>query len=337
MAILFISVLVIAIFGSASLMSTSVSAKENGSDDSDNGDQLRERIREEVKAEIRNETRDRIKDEVRDRIRDQLRERGLKEIESNDSEDINESLSEVDDSVDDDAKETGFAHVFLGVGNVSDGSKVRISWVEKTFSENESETTKAKGVLKLKDENAFKLSLVSKTNSSLSFEVETNGKDKREGTLDLSLKETGNESSVYDGTLVLGNATTDFTISVRETSIRGGLFKVEKSVVKVITPKKQNLSDDAESLIDELKESLVDATSKISVRVMVSNREGNLTADVKVKGNLTETEQQIVDDLKQTLLDSANSSDMKKPIIVEIASNVKSKGFWSRLAFWKNR
>jgi hypothetical protein len=70
---------------------------------------------------------------------------------------------------------------------------------------------------------------------------------------------------------------------------------------------------------------------------MVSNREGNLTADVKVKGNLTETEQQIVDDLKQTLLDSANSSDMKKPIIVEIASNVKSKGFWSRLAFWKNR
>lgn len=122
--------------------------------------------------------------------------------ESFDSENVAEASSEIDASVEKEAKESTFAQVSIGQGwairtdsDPDEGSFARIFWVEKTFvNENTStnttinETTEARGTLKIGSE-LYKLVLQSETEDKIVFDV-VSERTKTKGTLELNIEQS---------------------------------------------------------------------------------------------------------------------------------------------------
>lgn len=125
---------------------------------------------------------------------------------------LRDAISDIDSSVDVKARQSAFTSVSTGTGWASStdtGFFAKIFWVEKSFVEsdssanataNVSETTKARGLLKLNSESMYKLVLVSESDNSMVFNV-TNGGNRKVGTLELVAEKELQTFTVWEGTL----------------------------------------------------------------------------------------------------------------------------------------
>lgn len=159
-----------------------------------------------VQARLDNEERLRnkalIKSELKNRI--QANQEGFGQM------DIDGVIAEIDSETNANLKAVSFTHVYHGQGwatSSNNGEFVRVMWAEKTFvNSSDEESVRIKGVVKFSSSSAHKLTLVSKTDDSITFDV--NAKGESAGTLVLDEKAEVANFVVWSGELKLESGET---------------------------------------------------------------------------------------------------------------------------------
>jgi len=159
--------------------------------------------------------------------------------------DIKKANRDIDSSVERDARESTFAQVSIGQGwaissgnnttnTTSEGSFVRIFWVEKNFvnegtnasnqtsQTSANETTKLMGTLKM-ERDLYKLTLDSQTDDSIIFDVSSE-KGNVDGTLKLRAGTSLLGFTVWSGTLDLDSGKSyNINVATKNSKVKGSV------------------------------------------------------------------------------------------------------------------
>lgn len=136
-------------------------------------------------------------------------------------DDVKKASVEIDASVKEKARVIAFNQVHRGIGwatSDDDGKLLTLFWVEKQFVEDSNETTRAQGVIKLESEEAYKLVLDSKTNTSLVFKVRSNADTT--GTLEIIKEKSLTGLTVWTGTLNIDGNTYKLDLATKDGKVR---------------------------------------------------------------------------------------------------------------------
>ena len=335
-----LSVVSSAFLGSALLGDTDVSLDTNA----------RAKANANVVSDIKVRADETIKVREREKIHTLTEIRAeVEEDEDTESDDITVTLDEIDASVSSDARTSAFTQLHRGVGWVTSndsGKMAALFWIEKTFVINSEEEIRAGGQLKVDSKEKYRLTLDSKTEDQIVFDVR-NPRTNTEGTLTLDAKTSLPGFTVWEGTLLMKDGMEyDISIATKDSRIRGNLNSelnttgLETVLVdKVNVDANINVSTELREKLAELKQSIENSSEEIKVEIKVEKEdEGNATAEVEVEGDLSDEQKALVEDIKQeavSLVDSSTKSDAKIEIEVESESKVKGNGnkigFWNRL------
>ncbi|MDP3966262.1 MAG: hypothetical protein Q8Q04_01895 [archaeon] len=192
------------------------------------------------------------------------------EDDSEDSFSVNSNVKSLENSLDVDAKASSLIYVMQGEGWVisseNGGDFMRIVLVEGSYvrTEDYEEFDLAKGKLKIGTNPTMGLTLTSKNDGKITFDVNMEGKNKVEGILELSEMASLTGFSIWKGTLKLDSGESyELTFATKNSEVKEGK-KVESG------------NEDVEAEGD------ADLETEASAKNGKSGSEGNFWSKVKV-------------------------------------------------------